>query len=300
MSKETKNIKIRQILPQEKEVPLKGLYLKHNLRKIAEKLGRAIIFANYVSDKNDVIAQKHEKGNWQVAKEVKNSYDWRLFQELMAQADIIISGTDYFKRFKVKGKKAQDILTQFDKGNEFEKLGDWRLDAGYEKRSPDIAVSSRSLDFTIPDRVAQTGRRILVFTTYGQTASDGAKRLKEQGAEVIGAGKEGVQGKILYDALNKKGYKVIEMATGPRVLKILLDANVLDRIYITQVQIEIPYKDPSDIQKILVDGGKVEDLTGFKITEKYIQEHVSTEKLEDVTQEFLVYDNTKFANDLEV
>ena len=286
-------INVKQLLPQQKKLPLNGLYLRHELKKIAEKLNRAIVVTNYVSDTNDVIAEKDEEGKWQVARDVKNPHDWRLFQEVLVQSDVMITGTDYLKRFEEKGKGAQDVLTQFDEGEDFEDLGNWRLENGFDKRYPDIAILSRSLDFSIPSHIVDSNRKIIIFTTYDMRGSKPCKKLEAAGAEVFAAGENGVDGKILYNTLNKRGYKVIKMSTGPRVLKILLDANVLDRFYHTVVQIEIDKLD-NEVQKILIDGGKVENLSNFKLVEKYFQDKVETDTGKLTSQEFRVYDNKNF------
>ena len=267
-------IELEQTVPKTERVQLEGLYLGHNLRERASKLGRPIVIANYITDKNDVIARKSTPG---AAAELKNPDDWRLFQELTAQADAIITGPNYLNQFNERG---QNVLTQFESGGEFETLGAWRLSHGYSSRNPDIVVASRSLDFEIPKNLGE--RKIIIFTTYDGQHSQKAEELREAGATVIGAGKAGVEGKIMLQELGKLGYKVIKNTTGPSVLKILLDGNVLDRLYITRVHREIKSNDPDDLLTVLTKG-KVEDLPGFKLIEKYHQEA-------PISQDFLVYE----------
>lgn len=274
-----------------------GLYLDRDLQSMAKRAGRMIVIANYVTDLNDVIARKDSDGEFQVAKELKNGSDWRLFQELTAQADAIITGAGYLKRFAKLGEGAENVIDQFSEGGSFEDLGKWRLDHGFKKRNPDIIIVSRSLDFDIPKAVLADGRKVVVFTTYeSASVNPRAKKWKGSGIYVIGVGVDGVDGEKMADFLasGKLGpYKVIKMTTGPRVLKILLDGNALDELYITQVQRKID-ADPSETQRVLVDGGNVADLPGFKLTESFIQENVLTDDGESVTQKFLVYDKESF------
>jgi len=286
-------IEVKQEFPREQILPLEGLYLSQGLRKIAERLGRPIVIANYVSDKNDVIANQEPGGDFQVPVELKNSYDWRLFQELTAQADVIITGTGYLKRFAKMGEKTQNVLTQFEPGGEYEELGNWRLKNGYKSRNPDIVVASRSLDFDIPKVLTDAGRKIIVFTTHEMAKSPKARELEEAGVRLVGAGSGGVDGKLIIDFLGREGYKVIKMTTGPRILKILLDSRVLDRLYVTQVQKEIRAK-PENVQRIRLDGGKVSELPGFGLTAKYIQEDAVPSGDTKVPQHFLIYDSEQF------
>ena len=154
---------IDQVFPEKREVPLEGLYLGQRLADMAKELGRSIVLTNYLSDQNGVIAKQGKEGNFQVPAEIKNDSDWRLFQELMAQADVIVSGGSYFRRMAKNG--AQEILYSLEAGNAFETLGQWRLDHGYQKRSPDVAIVTRRLDFALPEELLRINREITVFTT---------------------------------------------------------------------------------------------------------------------------------------
>lgn len=274
-----------------------GRYLARDLQGMAKKTGRMILIANYVCDLNDVIARKDENGEFEVAGELKNNPDWRLFQELTAQADVVITGAGYLKRFAKAGEGAENVIDQFAKGGQFEELGNWRVEHKL-KRNPDIAIVSRSLDFDIPQTALKDGRKVMVFTTHEGAVSPKAKELEEKGVLVIGAGKAGVDGKIMIDFLIlKMGYNVAKMTTGPRVLKILLDANVLDELYITRVQREILAR-PEDTQTILGPGKKVSDLPGFVGKKLFHQEGIKTADGEMASQDFWVYDNKKLLDRL--
>ena len=272
---------------EQKIKEVEGIYLGLDLRGLARKIGRPLVIANYICDKNDVIAKKSENGEFQVAPELKNASDWRLFQELTAQADVIITGAGYLKRFASLGEKSQNVIDQFSEGGEFASLGRWRVEHGL-KRNPDIIIVSRSLDFEIPPPVFADGRKVMVFTTFDSSVSEKAKRFEKSGAMVIPAGKEGVDGKVMFDYLNNnEDYKVIKMTTGPRVLEILLNADVLDELFITRVDKEIE-ADSSDVQTVLHDG-KVQDLPGFRYEQLLHQDGVTASNGEVISQDFGVY-----------
>ena len=283
--------KVTQLFPEKQQVPLEGLYLDQRLSEISAKIGRTLVIANFLSDMNGIIAKRDEQNNFQIPPGLKNASDWRLFQELMAQADVIISGAAYLKRVLVQGNRAENIISQFEPGSGFEKLGEWRLSAGYKKRSPDLVIVTRSLDFKFPEEVIRSGRRVIIFTTYTMANSDQARALTASGAFVVGSGQTGVDGNMMIDYLsNELGYRVIMMATGPSVLELLLEVKRLDLLYVTEAQVEIPFDDPTTVQTILPEGRKVNALKEFSLTHQYIQENVATEDSSFISQEFLRYD----------
>jgi len=285
---------IRQIEPEERRVSLEGMYLSHGLQELAKSLDRPIVVANYVTDLNDVIAIKGVRGS---PEELKNSSDWRLFQELTAQADVLITGASYMNDFVEKGESVQNVLTQFDKGSSFEDLGIWREKHGLE-RNPDLVIVSRSLSFSLPEAIFQSGRRALIFTTSRMRDSENAKELEIAGATVIAAGHEGVDGAAMVERLEHEGYKVIKMITGPRVLRLLMDAQfksqegellrkgALDRLYITRVDRKITDDWSSAIT--VLEGRRVDDLAteggGFRLIQRYTHSAIET------SLEFLVYE----------
>jgi len=287
----------RQIEPEERRVSLEGMYLSHDLQELAKSLDRPIVVANYVTDLNDVIAIEGVRGS---PEKLKNPSDWRLFQELTAQADVLITGASYMNDFMEKGKSVQNVLTQFDKGSPFEDLGIWREQHGLQ-RNPDVVIVSRSLSFSLPEVIFQRGRRAFIFTTYRMSDSENAKELERTGATVIGAGHEGVDGAAMIERLDHEGYKVIKMITGPRVLRILMDAQfktqggellrkgALDRLYITRVDRKIT-DDWSGAITVL-EGRRVDDLAteggGFKLIKRYSHDIVTGI---EASQELLVYE----------
>jgi riboflavin biosynthesis pyrimidine reductase len=283
---------VTQVYPEEKQLPLEGLYLGQRLAAMPAKIGRSLVITDFLTDRNGIIAKADEHHHLQVPIELKNASDWRLSQELMAQADIIISGGSYLKRVSVPGNHAEDILYQFEPGGEFEKLGKWRLEAGYRKRSPDLAIVTRSLDFKIPEDVLRMDRRIVIFTIYPNANSAQARAFTTSGVVVIGAGDEGIDGNRLIDTLGDgMGYRVIMMASGPSVLELLLGAKRLDLFYVTEAQREISFDDPATVKTILPNGEKVNQLKEFLIAHQYIQENVFTEDGSCISQFFIRYDN---------
>ena len=287
----------RQIEPEERRVSLEGMYLSHGLQELANSLDRPIVVAKYITDLNDVIAIQGVRGS---PEKLKNPSDWRLFQELTAQADVLITSASYMIDFVEKGESVQNVLTQFDKGGPFEDLGIWREKHGL-KRNPDLAIVSRSLSFSLPETIFQSGRRALIFTTSRMRDTENAKELEITGATVIAAGHEGVDGAAMIERLDHEGNKVIKVITGPRVLRILMDAQfksqdgellrkgALDRLYITRVDRKI-IDDWSSAITVL-EGRRVDDLATeggeFRLIQRYAHDVVTGI---EASQEFLVYE----------
>jgi riboflavin biosynthesis pyrimidine reductase len=280
-------VMINQVFPVKRQVPLEGLYLDERLMDRAAEIRRSLVLTDYLTDKNGVIAKAAKEGHFEIPKALKNSADWGRYQELMAQSDVIISGGSYFKRLAT----SQDILYQFEPGNAFEKLGGWRLDAGYQKRSPNVAIVTRELDFEIPEKLVQSGRRIVIFTTDPMAKSDKARSLSNGNTVIKGSGEAEVEGGRMIDTLaNELGYRVIMMVSGPHILDLLLKAERMDLIYVTQAQVSIPFEDPSTVQTILLGGKQVSDLTDFHLAHQFDQTNVVTEDASLISQSFLRYD----------
>jgi len=280
-------VKINQVFPLKRQVPLEGLYLDQKLMDRAAKIGRGLVLTDFLTDKNGVIAKATKNGHFQIPTSLKNSSDWGRYQELIVQADVIISGGSYFKRLAT----SQDVLFQFEPGNAFEKLGQWRLNAGFKKRSPDVAIVTRDLDFEIPEKLIQSGRRIVIFTIDSIAKSDKARSLSNLNTVIIGSGETEVEGARMIATLSDDmSYRVIMMVSGPHILDLLLKAERLDLLYMTEAQVEIPFEDPSTVQTMLLGGKKVSDLKNFNLAHQFIQESVVTEDASVISQSFLRYD----------
>ena len=89
---------------------------------------------------------------------------------------------------------------------------------------------------------------------------------------------------------NDMGYHVIMMISGPHILDLLLKAERMDLIYVTEAQVRIPFEDPSTVQTVLLGGKKVSDLKDFNLAHQFIQENVVTEDGSRISQSFLRYD----------
>ncbi|MBE2240072.1 MAG: dihydrofolate reductase family protein [Caldilineaceae bacterium] len=221
--------KISQLYPAPARVALEGLYLAHDLRAVAA--GQPFVYANFVASLDGRIAIVDPvQGGMKAPAQVVNDRDWRLFQELAIQADLIITTGRYLRDYAAG--KAQEILRVYDDPR-FADLQAWR-DAQGLSLQPDLAVVSSSLDFPVPEVLTHNSRRVVVVTD--RRADPGRVReLESQVGPVFFAGEERVQGDRFVEQMRGEGYRLIYSAAGPKIAHMLLAGGVLDRLYLTQV-----------------------------------------------------------------
>ena len=209
------------------ERPLTNLYLSHNVRQYG-LADRAFVYANFVVSLDGRIAIPHStKPGVTIPKQIANERDWRLFQELAAQADVIISSGRYLRDW-AEGR-AQEILQVDDP--RFADLRDWRRQQGLPPQ-PDMGIISASLDFPIPPVLTAGGRKVIIFTTANPDPHR-VSEIKKQAGRVIVAGNESVAGEQMVHYLAALGYKTIYSSAGPKIMHLLLAGGVLDRLYLT-------------------------------------------------------------------
>jgi riboflavin biosynthesis pyrimidine reductase len=211
--------------PQQK-MSLKGLYLPLRLHRRA-KSGEVFIYANFIASLDGRISLPDAKGEQEVPTSLANKRDWRLYQELAAQSDIMLTSARYFRQL-AKGN-AQDLLPVGSEP-EYNDLAAWRLDEGL-KSQPDVAILSRSLDIPQAALEKVQDRRVLVLT--GEEASQQqVDRLIGLGVEVVrGAGQ--IKGSDVRRLLAAGGYRSAYMIAGPEVHRTLLEGG-LDMLFLTQ------------------------------------------------------------------
>jgi len=207
---------------------LTGLYLAHELRHTQNELGRIFILANFISSLDGRISIESAPGQEKIPDQIANPRDWRLFQELAVQADLVITSGRYLREFA--GGEAQDILRVYD-DPDLADLKHWRLERGL-KPYPDLAVISKSMAFPVPDELRRGDRKVLVFTTRNADRLQ-VTNMEDQVDQVITVGDQSVDGSMLRETLADLGYGVVFSAAGPRIHHLLLSAGVLDRLYLT-------------------------------------------------------------------
>lgn len=222
---------LRQLYPpsQSTDLTADGLYLRHRL----DQRGSAelpFVYSNYVVSLDGRIALDYprcEKSG--VPPAITSNTDWRLYQELAAQSDVLLTSGRYIR--ELAAGKAQDDLPV---GENFPDLLDWRRQQGLEPQ-PAVVILSRSLDLPLEKLFPQPQRTLYVAT--------GARADKRKLAAIAGMGipvllsgeGKSVEGCRLIRELGEKGYRSIYAIAGPGLLDTLLRAGRVDRLYLTQV-----------------------------------------------------------------
>lgn len=213
--------------PQE-ALPLKGLYLGLNLHRQAAG-GDVLIYSNYIASLDGRIAARNgASGEFEVPEAIANDRDWRLYQELAAQADVMLTSARYFRQLE-KGC-AQDLLPVGTQ-DAYADVLDWRKSQGLAAQ-PAVAILSNSLDIPVAALGGIRGRDIYVFTHVGAETSRVAA-LEAEGVRVCVAGASAVEGVRLKAALADLGLCSAYMIAGPEVHHTLLAAGVLNRMFLT-------------------------------------------------------------------
>ncbi|VAW42539.1 2,5-diamino-6-ribosylamino-pyrimidinone 5-phosphate reductase homolog [hydrothermal vent metagenome] len=267
---------IQQLFPTNGKRPLQNLYLSHNLRQYAAQNKRPFVYANFVSSVDARIAIPHpSRPGMMVPQTIANARDWRLFQELAAQADLIISSGRYLRDWA--DGRAQEILRVDDPA--FADLRQWRKAQGLAPQ-PDLAIISSSLNFPIPATLTENGRRVIIFTTAKPDPARVAE-IEAQVGNLYVVGEKSVSGGQLVQKMVDLGYQTVYSAAGPRILHLLLAENVLNRLYLTQVSRLLGGSPFSSI----LEGDLLETAVNLKLHTMYYD----PEAIQEVGQLLLAY-----------
>jgi riboflavin biosynthesis pyrimidine reductase len=260
-----------------RQIPLNGTYLAHDLRQFAQQSGKPFVYANFVVSLDGRIAIPHPSGEGlMVPSATANERDWRLFQELIAQADVVISSGRYLRDWA--DGRAQELLRVDDP--RFADLNTWRAQRGLP-RYPDFAILSNSLDFPIPPALTSVGRKATVFTS-GSPPPDRVRAIEARLGQVIVAGDQRVEGTSLVQRLAELGYNTIYSSAGPQVLHALVSDGVLNRLYLTHADRLLAGKPFASV----LEGPLLEPPAGMKIHHVYLD----AQALGGLGQMFTSYD----------
>lgn len=188
------------------------------------------MYSNFVSSLDGRVAiEAVGRNSHTVPDSIANSRDWRLYQELAGQAEVLITSGRFYRQSHAG--EAQDNLPVGSQP-EFADIRTWRIAQGLAAQ-PDIVILSSSLDIPLAALEPYRSRRILVAT--GATVdSRRVQMLETAGIDVFVAGSGSrVEGKQLVEQLGVYGYRSLYAIAGPAVLYTLVAADVLDRLYLT-------------------------------------------------------------------
>jgi riboflavin biosynthesis pyrimidine reductase len=210
------------------QIALSGLYLDLNLHRQAAD-GDILIYSNFITSLDGRISMHEpESGEYVVPESIANRRDWRLYQELAAQSDVMLTSARYFRQL-AKGK-AQDLLP-VGTASEYADLLAWRREQGL-KRQPDVMVVSNSLDIPV-ELIEKVQDRSVTVLTSQQADREKLELLQSCGVMVFMVGGKAVEGLALRKFLIGQGYRSVYMVAGPQVHRTLIADQVLDRMFLS-------------------------------------------------------------------
>ncbi len=209
--------------------PLRGLYLDHRLHEVGST-SEPLVYGNFVSSLDGRIALiDPQRGESYLPKDLTGGNDYRLFQELHAQADCLITHGGYLRAL-AQGQLGN--VLQVNASGDSADLIDWRKQQGLPEQ-PAIVVTSGSLDFPVPGAIKEHGQPLYIATA--KTADPARVRAwQQQGIELIVTSDNAmVKGTPLVRALSERGYKSLYLVAGPRMLETMLRDQKLSKLYLT-------------------------------------------------------------------
>lgn len=207
----------------------RGTYLEHRLHEFGSP-EFPFVYANFVSSLDGRIGlADSETGRNYVPDCLVSPNDFRLFAELQAQADCLITHGGYLRA--IADRSLDDIL-QVGEQPEHEDLAAWRKAEGLSAQ-PAVVIASASLDFPIPESLEAHGQPVYIAT--GEAADpDRVRYWERRGYRVIFSGKgKLVSGGPLVRALGNLGFRSLYLVAGPLMLETMLRDRMLSRLYLT-------------------------------------------------------------------
>ncbi len=225
--------KLLQLYPTPSEnIELKNLYLyKHGW--YSSGTSHPKVTANFLSSLDGRIAVSPDtETKAHLPKHLTSDEDFRLFLELHAQADCLITHAGYMRAL---ADHSLGNILQLPSTRESEDLTNWRTLQGLSAQ-PAVVIASSSLDFPMHPSLKENNQQVFIAT--GQQADvNKIKTWQSEGYEVLIAGKQDlVEGKPLIDVLTTKEFKHFYLIAGPKMLHTMVNDQQLSKIYLTHSQ----------------------------------------------------------------
>lgn len=209
-----------------KKDTLKGLYLAHRLHTLGSTK-TPFVYANFLSSLDGRIALEDTGQSKQpyIPKHITTASDFRLFMELHAQADCLITHGGYLRA--LSERRLGNILQVSSKD-----LIEWRCSNGL-KPQPAVIIASASLNFPMHSSLHEHQQEVYIAT--GKNAdTDRIRNWQDLGYRILITGEDRmVNGAVIIHQLSKLGYKSIYLIAGPQMLDTIIRERKLSRLYLT-------------------------------------------------------------------
>jgi riboflavin biosynthesis pyrimidine reductase len=240
------------------ERKLAGLHLSHDVRSGIEAHS-SFVFSGFISSIDGRIGTDGTVG---APPSLGNERDWRLFQELIVQADVVVVSGRYVR--DVGRGVARNIIPNATDGIDGD-LVRYRVERGLSSQ-PAVAIVTRSGGF---DTTVASGLSDEVIVAYGaEVSAEMLQSWTDAGLDAVLVGEDGdVEVSRLMAALTERGHRVVFSAAGPKVLAMLLPA--LDALYLTLGAQLLG----GQSYMTLLEGDELRPSRGFTVETVYLDRH---------------------------
>jgi riboflavin biosynthesis pyrimidine reductase len=215
-----------RLYPQPGEISaITGLYLAHHVHKLGTPES-PFVYANFLSSLDGRIALEDvSQSTTYIPKHLTTASDFRLFMELQAQADCLITHGGYMRA--LSEDRLGNILQIRDKD-----LVEWRRNNDL-KAQPAVVIASASLNFPVHKSLHEHAQTVYIAT--GRNADpDRIRYWQDLNYPILITGEDRmVQGAPLIHELSGLGYKCIYLIAGPQMLDTIVREKQLSRLYLT-------------------------------------------------------------------
>jgi len=217
---------ITRLYPDYAKLPLDGAYLAHALRKRGTPQA-PFVYTNFISSLDGRIAQRDpDTGRYGVPRSIANDLDWRLFLELAAQADAVITSGRRLRELAARGRSLRCVpdLAGAD-------YAAWRHEHDLSP-FPACIVLSATLDLPY-DALGRLEHDELVIVGTTQPSAAQQTALDAAGASYVRVADPHVHGTAVRDLARRRGYRTLYSIGGPKVFYTLAAGGMLQRLYLT-------------------------------------------------------------------
>ncbi len=205
------------------ERALAGLYLDD----LPAKGGHPFLYANFLASLDGRIALRNANGRKGVPEAIANNRDWRLYTELLVQADAVLT-TGRHAEALATGEQTDMIAIAHDR---YPDLRRYRRSRGLSEHPVCIVVTSR---FAFPADALKKAHPGAILTIGPHLDAAKRRAAHKAGIETVSldSGTQ-VTGKDLIAALAARGLRRVYMVGGPRLFRGLLADKIVHRLYLT-------------------------------------------------------------------
>lgn len=220
---------LRIFPPPAEHVALQGLYSQERFAPPAER-SASFVYANFIASLDGRISLPDPRTSKRTApRAITNRRDWRLFQELAACADALLTSGSYVRNVS-DGVSA--LSFPVSSKPEYADLVRSRVSRGLPPQ-PAVVIVTASLELPPLRTLVDSGRSVYVATG---SAADPRRvaSVESQGVRVLSVGTGArVEGGKLIEALAREQHRNVALVGGGEILDTLIADNALDRLYLT-------------------------------------------------------------------